>query len=59
MKVSIALTLDGMIRALRWKAHALADDIEHGYVDEGGKTVRMTTARSPLMRRETEDDRRE
>ena len=28
MKVSIALTLDGLVRALRWKAHELAEAAE-------------------------------
>ncbi len=28
MNVNIALTLDGLVRALRWKAHELADEVE-------------------------------
>lgn len=26
--MSIVLTLDGLVRALRWKAHELADEVE-------------------------------
>ncbi|WP_457935816.1 hypothetical protein [Mesorhizobium sp. 10J20-29] len=33
MKLTMQLTLDGLIRALRLKAHALAEDIEAGYAD--------------------------
>lgn len=28
MNMSIALTLDGLLRALRWKGHELAEQIE-------------------------------
>ncbi len=31
MKIAMQLTLDGMVQALRWKAHALAEDLEGGY----------------------------
>ena len=31
MKVSMALTLDGLVRALRGRVHTLADEIEAGY----------------------------
>ncbi len=31
MKATIALTLTGMVRALRWRAHALAETSERGY----------------------------
>ena len=33
MKLTMQLTLDGLIRALRLRAHALAEDIEAGYAD--------------------------
>ena len=31
MKASIALTLSGLVRALRWRAHALAEAGERDY----------------------------
>ncbi len=31
MKVAVRLTLDGMIRALRWQAHRMAEEAEGGY----------------------------
>lgn len=34
MNVTMRLTLDGLIRALRQKAHGLAEDIEDGYRDQ-------------------------
>jgi hypothetical protein len=32
MKTTVRLTLDGLVRALRVKAHALADDAEQVYL---------------------------
>lgn len=31
MKAAIELTLAGLVNALRWRAHALADEAEGGY----------------------------
>lgn len=31
MNLTMAITLDGLVRALRWKAHDLAESTEHGY----------------------------
>ncbi|MCV0396189.1 MAG: hypothetical protein K5872_04560 [Rhizobiaceae bacterium] len=31
MRMTLALTLDGMVRALRMKAHMVAEDVEDGY----------------------------
>ncbi|RUM97339.1 hypothetical protein EET67_13325 [Pseudaminobacter arsenicus] len=31
MKMAMTMTADGLIRALRWKAHDLAEDIERDY----------------------------
>lgn len=31
MKLTMELTLDGLLRALRGKAHQMAEDIESGY----------------------------
>jgi hypothetical protein len=30
VNVNVQMTLDGMIRALRWKAHAAAEEVERG-----------------------------
>ena len=35
MKVTMKLTLDGLVRALRARVHAMADDIESGYAEAG------------------------
>jgi hypothetical protein len=45
MKLSVALTLEGMVRALRGKAHALADEAEDGY------RRRRRTGKAELPRR--------
>jgi len=31
MKVTMAMTLDGMLKALRWRVHVMAEEIEAGY----------------------------
>lgn len=31
MNLTMAITLDGLVRALRWKAHDLAESTENGY----------------------------
>jgi hypothetical protein len=31
MKTSIRMTLDGLMRALRWQAHDLAEELEQRY----------------------------
>ena len=31
MKVALEMTLDGMLKALRWQAHRMAEEIEAGY----------------------------
>jgi hypothetical protein len=36
MNVAISLTLEGLVRALRWKAHELAENVEEGYAAGGG-----------------------
>ena len=35
MKVHVKLTLDGMLRALRWRGHLMAEEVEQGYVAGG------------------------
>jgi len=47
MKVTMQLTLDGLVRAMRVKAHELADAVESGGPrdDGGGRPERRTDAR--------------
>ena len=40
MKVAMAMTLDGLLRSLRWKAHDLAENAERRY---------RTQPRTPLI----------
>lgn len=47
MKMTMRLTLDGMKRALRWKAHELAEDAEQGY---RGEALAELGAASPVGR---------
>lgn len=42
MKVTMAMTLDGLVRALRWKALDLAERAEHGA---------LSTRQAPAERR--------
>lgn len=60
MKVAMKLTLDGLIRALRWKEHELAEDVEHGYLGRGSSETRGVRAElgdPPGRTRERNDDR--
>lgn len=40
MRVTMALTVDGLLRALRGTAHALAEAVEAGYADDAGEETR-------------------
>lgn len=59
MKASIKVTLDGLVRALRARAHDLADAAEQGYVSERRTGIEPTAG--PIMRpklaKELADDR--
>jgi hypothetical protein len=57
MKLAMQLTIDGLVRALRMKGHALADDAEAGYrrADAAEETSRGRVRHGPA--RETDDDR--
>lgn len=59
MNVTMKLTLDGLKRALRWKAHELAESVEQGYrVDGAGVSVEALPRRvNPRRIRERNDDR--
>lgn len=53
MKLAMAMTLDALVRALRWKAHDLAEAVEDG--DRSAKRDRPVR-RSPRPDREQDDD---
>lgn len=42
VKVSMQLTFDGLVQALRWKAHALAEDLKAGTVARQSKAAMPT-----------------
>ena len=41
MKITMQMAKDGLVQALRWKVHALAEDLEGGYRpgDPGGSNA--------------------
>ena len=60
MKMTMTSTFDGLVRALRWKAHALAEEIERDYVlnrdrDESEAVGGARRRRNTMM--EDRDDR--
>jgi hypothetical protein len=57
MKLAMTMTLDGLLRALRWHAHDLAESLEEGYPSQD---TAPAAAGSRQMRRrggEVDDDR--
>lgn len=59
MNVTMKLTLDGLKRALRWKAHELAEDVEQGYRGDVAEVSAAPPPRqvNPRRMRERDDDR--
>jgi hypothetical protein len=61
MNVAMRLTLDGLVQALRWKAHALAEDAEQGYRPDVRDALDADAIPAPEPRsrrmREQRDDR--
>ena len=61
MKMTVRLTLDGLVRALRVKAHALAEDAEQGYFPPSrpaaDRAQPTALTRQPTASRELADDR--
>lgn len=59
MKVTMAMTLDGLMRALRWKALDLAERAEHGTLSAGQAPLARRRVRPAMERRmeENGDDR--
>lgn len=56
MNVTVKLTLDGMVRALRWNAHMLAEDAARGYAATARPDETAQQVEERRGRRETEDD---
>lgn len=56
MKLAVALTLDGLVRAMRWKAHDLAEAVEGGYARQ--EDDRTTPSPADETRREHDERRR-
>lgn len=52
MNLTMAITLDGLVRALRWKAHDLAESTESGYAGS-----RKLPSVGPLARFEANGER--
>lgn len=58
MKLAAAITLDGLVRALRWDAHDLAEALEAGDTSSAHEFAKEKPARqAPRPRREQTDDR--
>lgn len=55
MKVTMAMTLDGLVRALRWKALDLVERAERGTLSARQAPLERRQARSALDRRTEED----
>jgi hypothetical protein len=57
MNLTMTITLDGLIRALRWKEHDLAERIERGYArpDVPSMPRRPVPRGSDLARRDDDD----
>lgn len=58
MKLAAAITLDGLVRALRWNAHDLAEAVEGGNASSARDFAKEKPARqAPRPMREQADDR--
>lgn len=58
MKLATAVTLDGLVRALRWNVHDLAEAVEAGRAPVARQTMDEKPARrAPRPSREKADDR--
>jgi hypothetical protein len=58
MKLAAAVTLDGLVRALRWNAHDLAEAVEGDYASAAREPTREMPARqTPRQARGQDDDR--
>lgn len=58
MKLAAAITLDGLVRALRWNVHDMAEAVEAGYASRASEFIEEKPARqAPRPKREQADDR--
>jgi hypothetical protein len=58
MKLSAEITLEGLVRALRWSAHDLAEAVEGDYASAAREATRDMAARqTPRQARGHDDDR--
>ena len=58
MKLAAAVTLDGLVRALRWNSHDLAEAAEGDYASAAREATREMAARqAPRQARGQDDDR--
>lgn len=59
MKLTMAITLDGLVRAMRWKEHALTERLERGQAHRRDALATTGTTRNEAVpARENDDDRR-
>ncbi len=56
MKIALKLTLDGLLRARKGRAHRLAEEVEAGRPRQDERTPRRRPARA---RERNDDDRRD
>jgi hypothetical protein len=58
MKLATAITFDGLVRALRWNMHDLAEAVEGGYASTAQEPINERPARqAPRQARGQDDDR--
>jgi hypothetical protein len=61
MNLTISLTLDGLVRALRWREHDLAENVQRRYLPPGNADeaddIEQPISRRSRMTREHHDDR--
>jgi len=59
VKLTTAMTFEGLVRALRWKVHDLAEAVEADHVSGAGDRVdAKPVRRAPGPKKEQDDDRR-
>jgi hypothetical protein len=55
MKLAMKLTLDGLVRGLRWKAHALAVDAEQRYRPQARTATAKERGKAARRMRQSHD----
>lgn len=56
MKLAMQLTLDGLVQALRWRMHAIAEKAETSDNKDAPRSKDAMTARGRGRRRDRDDD---